>query len=68
MSDIPEVPEVPSLQAARKALVMFVSDLVKNESAPADVRARAESVLTDWMMAGLLELARRGAGKPGGES
>lgn len=60
---------IPSLQEAQKALVMFVSELAKHDAAiiPDVVRARAEAVLRDWMLAGIMELAQRGADKPGGD-
>ena len=61
---------VPSLQEAQKALVMFVSELAKDESGALspELKERASKVLGDWMMAGILQLAQRGADKPGGES
>lgn len=62
--DKPEVPAMPTLAEAQKALVMFVSELTKDDTGavPAATKERATIVLSDWLMAGIIEVARRASG------
>lgn len=60
-TDMPKV--YPDYAEAMKALVFFVTDLTKDETISAELRDKASEVVTNFLFASLMSLAKRGADK-----